>query len=297
MLTSVCPQYISISPQQPCTPPPRQSRREQSFYGLHERAISDLDALLLPATPVAQTHSLLKISTTQSPRGAAFGLSPKTSASARGVLQEVRVGSTEIKEKLRSQMEKIDLAALMNKAVLSSRSPQKRLTSVLDMSSVRAVGGTGHGGTGARNVHHLWAESLVSKERETERREEANEEAAQEEEDWQSAGAACISFTGTSKASSVSTTSPVGGILGRYLGDSVEEAFKLEDHEHTERISKGFGRADDVENSGKTSQIVPLFKAGREQGVYHLREIWQARQYRSENKYGGGGGGGGEEVR
>ena len=110
----------------------------------------------------------------------------------------------------------------MNKAVHSSRSPQKRLTSVLDMPKVRAVGGTGDGGTGARNVHHLWAEWLVRKERETERKEEANEAAAQEEEeDWQSAGAAHISFTCTSKASSMSTTSRGWKILGRYLGDSM----------------------------------------------------------------------------
>jgi len=137
----------------------------------------------------------------------------------------------------------------------------------------------------------LWAEKEVEKERKSAAAAQA------EEEDWQSAGAAHISFTCTSKASSMSNTSPGGKILGRYLGDSFEEAFKLEDHEHAERVSKGFGSADDVENSVKTSQIVPYFKAGREQGVYHLRELWQARQYGSENKYGGGGGGGGEEVR
>ena len=106
MLTPAYPQYMSFSPQQPYTSSPRQSRREEPFYGHHEGAISDLDALFLPATPVAQTHSLLKISSTQSPLGVVFVLSPKTPASARGVLQEVRVGSTEIKEKLRSQMDK-----------------------------------------------------------------------------------------------------------------------------------------------------------------------------------------------
>jgi hypothetical protein len=94
--------------QQPYTPSPRQSRREESFYGHHEGAITDLDALMNPTADVMN-------GTTCSPASLQDG-----HEAGRGGCKEASTFRSRV-AKLQVQMETLDLATLMNKATIALR--------------------------------------------------------------------------------------------------------------------------------------------------------------------------------